>query len=131
MTYPALGDALASGKTRILSHAYSAIANSFIITAWFTSTDWASKHPDALKAFLRVTSDGAAYTNAHPAETAPLVSDLSKIPLDVIQKMPRSHTDLTIRLSDIQPLIDGSVKYKLISRGFPARELVYSELSVR
>jgi hypothetical protein len=58
-----------------------------------------------------------------------LVADLTKIPIAVINKMPRSVSSTALHLSDIQPLIDGSAKYKLIPQSFPARDLLWSGVS--
>jgi NitT/TauT family transport system substrate-binding protein len=131
MTYPYLADVLESHAVKPIGAAYGAISNSFLITAWFVSTDWAAKHPDVIKTFIDVTDRSAAYTNAHHAETAPLISDITKIPLAVIAKMPRSESSTVLHLSDIQPLIDGSAKYKLIPQAFPARDLLWSGISAR
>jgi NitT/TauT family transport system substrate-binding protein len=129
MTYPFLADVLESHQGKPLGAVYGAIANSFLITVWFVSSDWASKHADTIRTFIEVTDKSALYTNNHRAETAPLVADLTKIPIAVINKMPRSVSSTALHLSDIQPLIDGSAKYKLIPQSFPARDLLWSGVS--
>jgi NitT/TauT family transport system substrate-binding protein len=131
MTYPFLADVLESHTVKPLGAAYSAIANSFLITCWFVSSDWAAKHPDTIHAFIDATDRAALYTNAHHAETAPLIADATKIPLAVITKMPRSVSSTALHLSDIQPLIDGSAKYKLIPQPFSARDLLWNGISAR
>jgi NitT/TauT family transport system substrate-binding protein len=131
MTYPFLADAIDSHTVKAIGPAYTAIANSFLITAWFVSTDWATKHPDAVKTFIDVTDRSAAYTNVHHAETAPLVAEATKIPLAVITTMPRVTAGTTLHLADIQPLIDSSAKYKLIPQAFPARDLLLPGAATR
>jgi NitT/TauT family transport system substrate-binding protein len=131
MTYPYLADVLESHAVKPLGAAYGAIANSFLITCWFVSSDWAAKHADAIHAFIDATDRAALYTNAHHAETAPLIAEITKIPLAVITKMPRSVSSTVLHLSDIQPLIDGSAKYKLIPQPFPARDLLWNGISAR
>jgi len=113
-----------TGKVKILGHAYSAISNSFLITAWFASGEWAAKHPDIVKTFARVTNEAGVYTNAHHAETAAMVAELLKFPLPLVEKMSRAVAGTSLNLSEIQPLIDVAVKYSVIPRAFPAKELL-------
>lgn len=126
ITYPYLANVLETHQAKSLGAPYGAIAGSFLITVWFVSNDWAGKHADLIRAFIDTTERAAAYTNAHHAETVPLISDITKIPPAVIAKMPRSTASTDMHLSDIQPLIDASAKYKLIPAAFPARDLVWS-----
>jgi NitT/TauT family transport system substrate-binding protein len=131
MTYPYLADVLEAHTVKPLGAAYTAIANSFLITVWFVSSDWASKHPDTVHAFIDATDRAALYTNAHHAETAPMIADATKIPLAVITKMPRSESSTAMHLSDLQPLIDGAAKYKLIPQSFPARDMLWNGITAK
>jgi NitT/TauT family transport system substrate-binding protein len=121
---PDLSQSLDTGKVKFLGLAYSAISPSFMFTGWFAKTDWATAHPDLVKAFERVATDAARYTNGHHADTAQLLSDASKIPVATIQKMARTDSGLTLTPAMIQPLIDASAKYKLVPKAFPASELI-------
>jgi NitT/TauT family transport system substrate-binding protein len=122
---PDLALALETGKVKVLGLAYSAISQNFMFAGWFAMSDWATKHPELVRAFQRVAADAARYTNAHHAETAPLLAEASKIPLATIQKMSRVDTALELDPTIIQPIIDASAKYKLLPHGFPAKELVF------
>lgn len=119
-----LSTALASGTIRILAPAMDAVAPEFPYTAWFASSEWAAKHRDLVQAFSRVVAASTAYTNGHHAETAAMLAGFSGLPLDVIEHSNRSESGTTLRLSEIQPLIDLAAKYQLIAHAFPARELV-------
>ena len=129
LTHPWLADALETGKVRILGDDYSAIGNGFYISVWFTTTDYASKHPEVVKAFTRVTLETAQFTNGHHADTAGMVAEMTKIPLTTVQKMPRVAMGTSVRAAAIQPMIDVAVKYKMIPRQFPAREFVFEEIA--
>ena len=77
--------------------------------------------------FARVLAESTAYTNAHHAETAPIVADFTKIPLALFEGgMTRTISVTSLRLDTIQPLIDASAKYKFIPRTFSARDMVYA-----
>jgi NitT/TauT family transport system substrate-binding protein len=123
---PALADAVATVKVKVLGNDYDAISNDFYITVFFTTTDFAAKHPEAVRSFARSISEAAAYQNSHHGETAPLAAELTKIPLPIVEKMTRVVIGTQLKASEIQPMIDAAVKYKMIPRGFPARELIYA-----
>jgi NitT/TauT family transport system substrate-binding protein len=123
---PALADAVATGKVKVLGNDYDAISNDFYITVFFTTTDFAAKHPEAVRSFARSISEAAAYQNSHHGETAPLAAELTKIPLPIVEKMTRVVIGTQLKASEIQPMIAAAVKYKMIPRGFPARELIYA-----
>lgn len=120
---PPLALALADHKVRILGAPFNTVASSFMYAGWFASSQWAGAHPEVVQTFARVTARAAAYTNAHHAETAPLLSDFTGIPLAVVEKMTRVSTAFALDPVEIQPLIDVAAKYQLIPRSFPAGEL--------
>lgn len=128
---PPLAEALRTGRVRVAGHPWDAIGPSFLISVWFTTKDWAAKHPDQVRAFARTTQDAGAYTNAHHAETAPVVAEFTKIPLSLFTDgMTRTVSGTTLRLEQIQPVIDLSAKYKFIPRAIPARELIAGDVRV-
>jgi NitT/TauT family transport system substrate-binding protein len=120
---PQTAESLASGQVRSLAPAYSSISNHFMFGAYFTNTDWAKTHLDAAKTFGRVTYQAAAYTNTHHAETAAMMSEITKIPLAVFSKMDRVQSATSADPELMQPLIDAAAKYHQIPRAFPAAEL--------
>lgn len=124
--HPQVDAALATGNLRVLANTYPSIAPRYFISAWFTTTDWASKHPEAAAKFARVVRETAAYTNAHRAETAAMLSDFSGIPLAVVQQMTRAISGTALDPKLLQPLIDAAAKYGVIPRSFPAQEIIYS-----
>lgn len=130
MQYPALADALATGKVRAVGPGYTGIGSRFLITGYFVTADFAAKYPDRCRAFATATATAARYANAHHAETAPLVAEATKIPLATIRTMVRTPMGVTLRLSDIVPMIDAAFKYHMIPQAFPARDFVWSGASL-
>jgi NitT/TauT family transport system substrate-binding protein len=122
---PQLQAALMSGKAKRLSLPMDTIAPQYMLGAWFAMNDWASKHADAVKTFASVTSQSATYTNSHHEATAALMSDATKIPLEVFSKMDRVDNYTTLDPATIQSSIDFAAKYKMITHGFPAREMIF------
>jgi NitT/TauT family transport system substrate-binding protein len=123
---PQLSAAIETGKVRILAPAYSAIGEHFAFTVYFAQPDWAAKHPDVIKKWVKVTYDAATYTNGHHTETAPMMADITKIPLAIISKMARVNGATTGDPGLIQPCINAAAKYNNISRTFPAKDAYFS-----
>jgi len=120
---PAMTNALDTGDLRIIP-VYNAIAPTFLISAWFMSTDFTSKHPEVVRTFARVTAAAATYANAHHAETAPIMAQFTGIPVDVMLRMPRAVQGITLSAPLIQPGITAAAKYGLLKKTFPAEELI-------
>lgn len=120
---PQLTAAVASGKVRVLAPFLGAIGSSYVLTAYFTRPDFAQKNPSIVEKFVRTTYEAAKFTNTHPADTAPLVADRTKIPLAVIEKMTRAHTATSTDPAMHQPVIDVAAKYGQIGRAFPAKDM--------
>jgi ABC-type nitrate/sulfonate/bicarbonate transport system substrate-binding protein len=124
---PPLAAVMATGKVRMIP-TYGAIAPQFLLSAWFTTADWAKSHAEVVKTFARVVAQAAAYTNAHHAETAPLIADLSGIPVATIEHMTRVTDGTTLNPALLQPVIDAAAKYGAIKRAYRAQELISTAL---
>jgi NitT/TauT family transport system substrate-binding protein len=122
--HPQVDAALAGGNIHVLADPYGALAPSYLISGWFTTTDWVRAHTETVQKFVRVVEETAAYANAHHAETAPVLADFSKIQLPVIQKMTRAVLGTALTPALIQPVIDASVRSGVLARGFNAAEVI-------
>jgi NitT/TauT family transport system substrate-binding protein len=122
---PQLDEMLEAGTCRTLGDAYGAIAPVFMIAAFVARNDWATAHADTLRRFNAANAQAAAYVNAHPVETAPLVTELTKITLNV-NKMHRTQCATAIDNRTIQALIDSAAKYEITAKAFPARDIVWT-----
>jgi NitT/TauT family transport system substrate-binding protein len=123
---PELSATLETEKVRILAPAYSAISDRFAITVYFARPDWVEKNTDSIKKWARVTYEAAAYTNAHRAETAAMMADATKIPLETILKVTRATAATSGDPSLIQPCIDLAAKYKYIPHAFTAKDVYFT-----
>jgi NitT/TauT family transport system substrate-binding protein len=95
--------------------------------AWFSTRDWVAKNPAAARAFAGGIREANVWGNANPQATAEILSKYSKIPVPVIAGMKmRGQYQERFDLATLQPLIDGSAKYGLIAKPFPAKELLAS-----
>jgi len=125
---PVLTAAKDTGKVKVLAPGFDAIARRFCIGVFITNSDWGAKHAEVVRNWIRVTYEVGVYCNAHHAETAPMMSEITKIPLPLFGRMARAECG-TLATSDpsfLQPLIDAAAKYKQIPRAFPAKELYFT-----
>ena len=115
---PLLTAALETGKVRVLAAPYNALGDHFAGTVYFVHADWAAKHQDAIRKWVRVTYDAATYTNSHNAETAPMMAEVTKLPLATIQKIRRADGATSSDPRLIQTVIDIAAKYQFLPRVF-------------
>jgi NitT/TauT family transport system substrate-binding protein len=120
---PQLSAALATGTVRAFAPAYNGIAAHFSTALYFAQADWATKNGKTIKTFLDATYAAARATNGKPADTAAMMSDVTKIPLNVYEKMARSNSSIKSDPGLVQPMIDVAAKYGYISKAFSAKEI--------
>ena len=118
--------AVETGKMHVFAAGFTAIAEHFPIGVYMAHADFFAAHPDLVRRWMRITYEAAAYTNAHKAETEAMMSEITKIPLPVFQKMPRVNDATATDPASLQPLIDVAAKYAFITRAFPAKEAYVS-----
>lgn len=119
---PAYTEAIGAGQVRLLAPCSSAIAEHYVIATYFGNKDWADKHAATARSFARVTYEAAKYTNAHPAETAALMSQVTKIPLEMMRKVFRAPGATSSDPGLLQPVIDIAAKYGSIPGRFDAKD---------
>lgn len=128
LTQPTLKNAVAAGKCRIIGDPFAAIAPSFVSTVYACSSDFAAKNAAAVARFRTTLGEASAYVNEHRSEILPILAKFTGIDLAVLTNLPFSRMGSSATLKNayttIQPLIDGAVKYKLISHSFDAKDLL-------
>lgn len=120
---PTLTQAVGSGKVKILAYPYGAIAPRFDGAAWFTTVDYAQKHPDVVDRFVRVVHDANVYVSGHESETVPLIAKYTGIEPSVLARMKHPERPAYLSPATIQPLIEAAVRYGFIPKSFPAQEM--------
>ena len=125
LTQPFLKNALDAGKVRLLAYAANAIAPRFMLTAWFAKDDFAQRQPALAAAFVRTMHDAAVYSNAHHAETAPMLAQFLSVPVESINALGARITAGTMLTPQLmKPLIDAAARYKVIASAPDPRELI-------
>jgi len=124
MQSPNAGIALASGQVRLFGKPYDAVALKFNIAPWWGMASYAAKNPDVVSAFARAMAEASRYANAHPQEMLPLLAAYTGVEPAVLQAAARAPFGDHLDPADFQPVIDLEVKYKLIGKGFDAKEIL-------
>jgi NitT/TauT family transport system substrate-binding protein len=122
---PELSAALATVTVKSITEPYNAISTHFVFGVYFANKDWATAHAQAVRDWTRITYQAAQYCNTHHAETAVLMSNFTKVPLEVYQKLARVEGATTSDPALLQPFIDAAAKYKLISNSYPAKDMFF------
>jgi NitT/TauT family transport system substrate-binding protein len=113
-----------NGKFRIISIADNNVAPAFLYSGCASTNDWVTKNVDVAKRFVAAMAETAQWSNANHALTAPILSRISKVPLDVTLKMSRVYFGEKFIPGQVQPVIDACAKYGAIPSPFPAADLI-------
>lgn len=124
MGEPAMTEGIKAGKLRYLVDELRGYSRPILEVVYFTTREFATANKDELSRFRDVMLKAAAYANSHVGETVDLLSPLIKMDPKVALEMRHGYTATTFDPAAMQPVIDTMVKYKLIDKGFDARELI-------
>jgi ABC-type nitrate/sulfonate/bicarbonate transport system substrate-binding protein len=121
---PQFGQALASGRVRLLAYPNTAIARRFLQAGFFATADYIAKNKTAVATFRRVVDEASAYANDHRSELVPVISKFTGVEPATILSLPQQilATSLDIRL--IQPLVDAAIKFNFVPAGFTAASMI-------
>jgi NitT/TauT family transport system substrate-binding protein len=109
---------------RVLGKTYDAVAKQFYITSWFGPRDWFRKNPELSKRLRDAVYETAHWQNTHHAETAAILSKLTKIPVEQLRAMNRAGMATSLDVKLMQPVIDIAARYKVLDRSVNAADLV-------
>ena len=122
---PVLTAAIESGKVRVLADPYEAIGKRWSVAVLFGNTKWVDEHRDLVRRFLTVTAESNAYVAQHEAEMGPLEAQFGGV-VDpaLFAKMHHTTRGVAIEPTDLQPVLDVALKYKLIAQPLRAQDLI-------
>jgi NitT/TauT family transport system substrate-binding protein len=146
MPEPAMTAALAAGRVdaatlqltnvdlgpassqRMLADPYEAIAARFTPSVWFTTRAWLAGHHDDAKRYAAIMRDTATWANANHTASGDILATIAKLTPDRMASltMHRSPYAEILDAKMIQPVIDVAARYGLISKAFPASEIMWT-----
>ena len=120
---PSLGKALA-GNVRVLAFAYSNVASAFLLSAYFTTSDWAKANANALRRFQTAVREANHWANqaANHKRSADIIQKYMQVTPGA--SSTRATYGESLDLTLIQPVIDAAAKYHVLKAAFPATEMV-------
>jgi NitT/TauT family transport system substrate-binding protein len=124
ITNPGFSAALSTGRVKSIGAPSDAIGARYLLTAWFGTSDYIIKNRGMVATFARVVEQTAAYTNAHPADTLPLLASFSGIEPAALMRMTRGLCGTRSSADELQPVIDAAAKYQIIDKRFDAADLL-------
>jgi NitT/TauT family transport system substrate-binding protein len=130
MTNPPLAAAIAAHQVKLIP-TFSAIAPEFLFSVWFTTKDYATKNAGVVKTFARVVSQAAKYVNTHHQQTVDLVSNWTGISPETVATMPRVTNGEALRPSQVQPVLDASLRDGVIKKPIAAVDLLDPDVTTR
>jgi NitT/TauT family transport system substrate-binding protein len=101
-----------------------AVANSFLVAGWFTTTAWANAHQRAVALFAQSMRDAVVWAQQNPAKLPAILAKYLKVDPAMEATMPRTYFAKTLDPAQVQPGIDVTAKYAKFST-FPASEIIY------
>lgn len=110
---------------RVFADVFDAIAPAFLISAHFSTLEWARAHGDALKRYRSAILETAIWANKNRPQTAEILIKAAHLKEDVVQSMTRIVYAEKLTPSLVQPVIDTTAKYSG-SPAFNASEIIFS-----
>lgn len=121
---PFINDAVNTGKARVLGLVYGAVGNDFLESVWEANAGYVAAHPDVIERFQRVVARASAFTNTHPSATVDLLVSFTGLEPQRAALVSRMVNGTVVRPDEIQPVIDIAERFNLISKAFPAQEII-------
>lgn len=118
-TWSASGD-----EFRVISLTRKNLAPWFLVAGWVALRPWVDAHRDLAQRFAGAMRDTARWANVAHAATAAMLSQTSKLPIAVAERMHRAYYGESLSPALIQPVIDAAARYGVIEQRFPARDLL-------
>jgi NitT/TauT family transport system substrate-binding protein len=111
-------------KTRVLGYPLGGIAPRLLIASFFSSETWTQKNAETVKAFITALNRGIDAHNANLEEAKTIIAKYTGLAPDVLKLVTLSAFEKKILESDLQPMMDVALRYKLIAKKFSPRDVI-------
>jgi NitT/TauT family transport system substrate-binding protein len=109
---------------RVLAQPWGDVLPKFLIASWFASEKWLAKNKETGQAFVRAIGRGIDAIQADPEGSRAAMVKWAGLNPDLAGKIGLPVFEKGVSEKDIQATIDLTLKYKLISKAFQAREVI-------
>ena len=113
-------------KTRVLGYPLGEIAPRLLIASYFVSEGWL-KNPEngkTARAFADALVKGIDAHNANPEEAKAVIAKYTGLKPELLKEMALPAFERKLLESDLQPMMDVALQYKLIERKFAPKEVI-------
>ena len=111
-------------QARLLGRQLGAIAPRLLIASYFGSEGWVSKNVPLVKAFVAALNRGIDAHNANLDEARAVLAKHTGHKPELFKNMPLPAFEKALLESDLQPMLDVALRYKLIDRKFSVSEVI-------
>ncbi|MBI3044355.1 MAG: ABC transporter substrate-binding protein [Betaproteobacteria bacterium] len=111
-------------QARLLGRQLGAIAPRLLIASYFGSEAWVSKNVPLVKAFVAALNRGIDAHNANLDEARAVLAKHTGHRPELFKNMPLPAFEKALLESDLQPMLDVALRYKLIDRKFSVSEVI-------
>ncbi len=115
---------LVNKKTRVLARPAGSIAPRFLIASFFSSDAWIQKNLDTVKAFVAALHRGIDAHNADLDGAKAIIAKSTGLSPEVLKVMTLTAFEKRLLESDLEPIMDLALRYKLINKKFPPRDVI-------
>ena len=124
---PSFSIARLHNDARAIAYPYDLVngRKPFMISAWFSKSDWAEANPDSVKRFSSVIYETARWANKNQARSAAILGKYVTLEPDVLKSMARCRFATSLSESPIQPALNIYYEAKLLPKLIDAATLLY------
>lgn len=124
MSEPAVTVSLEARQTRIFGKAFDAISSMFLISGWFTTSDWYKRNAAIANRFAAAMYETARWANVNHDATATILLGHSKLDPTVAKKMMRCQFAQTLDPRLLDPVLELAARIKLTDRLVTGAEMI-------
>ena len=111
-------------QARLLGQPLGELAPRLLIASYFSSETWIEKNTGTVKAFVAAINRGIDAHNANPEEAKAVIAKHTGLKPELVKDIALPAFEKKLVESDIEPLLDAAVRYKMVEKKFPPREII-------
>jgi NitT/TauT family transport system substrate-binding protein len=110
---------------KILGSVYASLPATILVFGFFATDSWLQAHPDLAVKFAGAIRKAAIWANAHPKESALMLTKFTKVDPVVAAMMTRAVYATSLDPAQLQPVLDNAVRYGMLDKPLDANELIW------
>jgi NitT/TauT family transport system substrate-binding protein len=111
-------------QARLIGQPLGDLAPRLLIASYFASEAWIEKNQATVKSFVGAINRGIDAHNANPEEAKAVIAKHTGLKPELVKDIALPAFERKLIESDINPLLDAAVRYKMVEKKFPPKELI-------